>query len=343
MNLIFHQTEYLEAYPGNYTARTQNTIGTPLNFYAHYKFKKYVKLSAGIGVYTPFGSRVKYDEDWKGQFLLREIDLKTFFIQPTLSYRLNDKMGVGAGFVFATGNLKLRKAVPVQDATGKYGEGELSGRAKGSGFNAGFYFQANEKFSLGIDYRSAVKVKVKDGSATFTVPSSLQKYFPSTSFTTQIILPSVTTFGIAYHPYKKVTLAFDCNYVGWKTYDTLSFDFKQNTEKLTDIHSPRQYENAFIFRLGVEYKWKEKLSLRAGSYYDQTPVKSSYLTPETPDADKLSFTCGAGLEIMSNLHCDFALLYTDAKQRTDTNIETAFTGTWKSKAIVAGINITYKF
>ena len=77
-------------------------------------------------------------------------------------------MGVGAGFVYSTGSLKLRKAVPVQDANGTYGEGELNGKANGYGFNAGIYFQASEKISLGISYRSRVKVKVNDGNAKFT-------------------------------------------------------------------------------------------------------------------------------------------------------------------------------
>ncbi len=343
VNLIFHDTEYLEADPGNYTARTQNTIGTPLNFYGNFKFKKVKNLSAGVGIYTPFGSRVKYDDDWKGQFLLREIDLKTFFIQPTLSYQLTNKIGVGVGFVYSTGSLKLRKALPVQDANGIYGEGELKGKANGVGFNAGIYFEANAKLSLGISYRSAVKVKVTDGDAKFTVPLSLEKYFPATSFTTQITLPSTTTFGIAYHHNKKLTLAFECNYVGWKSYDTLSFDFKENTEKLADIHSPRQYANSFIYRLGVQYKCKHDISLRAGVYFDEAPVNAGYLTPETPDANKISFTCGAGFKLIKNLHCDISFLYTEAKQRTDTNIETAFAGTWKSKAWVPGFNITYQF
>jgi long-subunit fatty acid transport protein len=42
---------------------------------------------------------------------------------------------------------------------GNYGEGSLEGKASGYGFNAGIYFKATEKLSIGFDYRSQVNVK----------------------------------------------------------------------------------------------------------------------------------------------------------------------------------------
>jgi long-chain fatty acid transport protein len=342
-NFIFHKTQYLEPFPGIYNTETKSTTGTPVNFYATFKILKNKKLSAGLGVYTPFGSRVAYQENWKGQFLLREIDLKTFFIQPTLSYKITEKIGVGAGFVYSTGKMKLRKAIPVQFMDENYGEGILQGDAKGTGFNLGIFVQQTEKFSFGLSYRSSVKVKVENGNATFTVPGSLSEYFPNTSFTTEISLPYVLNLGAGYKISEKTKIVFDISYVGWKSYDTLSFDFAKNTEKLEDIHSARRYENSVILRAGVEYKWKENIFLRGGAYYDQTPVQDGYLTPETPDADKYVLTCGAGILINKYFNADFSLLYVTAKKRFDTNIETGFSGTWKTTSIIPGINLTLNF
>ncbi|MEP7169967.1 MAG: outer membrane protein transport protein [Bacteroidota bacterium] len=343
VNFIFHKTEYLEPSPGIYTTETKNTTGTPVNFYAAFRFLKNKKLSAGLGINTPFGSKVEYEENWKGQFLLREIDLKTFFIQPTLAYKITDKIGIGAGFVFSTGSMTLRKAIPVQFMNENYGEGILQGDAKGTGFNLGLFVQLTEKFSLGLSYRSSVKVKVKEGDASFSVPVALSEYFPNTSFTTEISLPYIFNFGAGYKISEKTKVVFDLNYVGWKSYDTLSFDFAENTEKLEDIHSARRYKNSFIFRAGVEYKWKENIFLRGGAYYDQSPVQDGYLTPETPDVDKFVVTCGAGIKVNKYINADFSFLYITAKKRFDTNIETGFSGTWKTNSYVPGINLTLNF
>jgi len=341
-SFIFPRTAYLNSELG-YVTHTEHHTGTPITMYALYKFKNSNKWNVGLAIYNPFGSRVQYPDDWQGQFLLREIDLKTFFIQPAVSFKLNDMIGVGAGFVYATGDFSLRRGVPIQDSTGKYGEATLNGKASGYGFNAGVYVKLNDKFSLGLDYRSQVNVKVTNGTADFTTPASVATYFPSTSFSTSLRLPSTLSLGLGYAPNKQLTLAFDVNYIGWKSYDSLIIDFADNTDKLADIHSPRCYQNAFIFRLGAQYHVSNKWILRMGTYFDQTPVKAGYLTPETPDANKIGITAGASFLLTQKFHLDASLLYIEGMKRTDTNLETDFGGTYKTKAVVPGISIEYVF
>jgi long-chain fatty acid transport protein len=103
------------------------------------------------------------------------------------------------------------------------------------------------------------------------------------------------------------------------------------------------YKNAFIFRIGTQYKCNDKWTFRAGAYYDMTPVKSGYLTPETPDSDKIGITTGVSFNVTKTFHVDASLLYIEGRKRTDTNIETQFTGTYKTKAVVPGISIEYIF
>ncbi len=342
-SFIFPRTTYLEPYPGTYTANIEKNTGTPITLYAVYKFKKTNKWNIGLGIYNPFGSKVQWADDWKGQFLIREIDLKTFFIQPTFSYKVNDKLGLGIGFVYATGSFGLRKGVPIQDTLGNYGEGKLSGKARGWGFNMGIFYQATEKFSVGLDYRSEVKVNVDGGSAEFTVPTSVAEHFPTTTFSTGIRLPQMVTLGLGYKLNSKLTLALDVNYVGWKSYDSLIIDFADNTDKLKDIHSAREYQNSYIFRIGAQYKLNEKWTGRLGAYYDMSPVKAGYLTPETPDADKLGITAGATFKVTKKISVDMSLLYIEGMKRTDTNLETGFGGTYKAKAVIPGFALNYIF
>jgi long-chain fatty acid transport protein len=341
-SFIIPRTTYLDPSSG-YVAHIENNIGTPITLYAVYKFKKTAKWNAGLGIYTPFGSKIQWADDWKGQFLIREIDLKTFFIQPTLSYKVSDKIGIGAGFIYATGDFSLRKGIPIQDTLGNYGEGNLKGKASGYGFNAGIYFQATKKLSIGFDFRSQVNIKVTDGTADFTVPSSVANYFPSTTFSTQLRLPKTISFGLGYVVNSKLKLALDINYVGWKSYDSLIIDFKENTSDLTDIHSARVYQNVFIYRLGAQYQLNDKWTVRLGAYYDVSPVKAGYLTPETPDANKIGITAGASFNITKKIHVDVSMLYIEGMQRTDTNLETQFSGTYKSRAFVPGIGLEYIF
>lgn len=342
-SFIFPRMTYLEPYPGSYTANIEKNTGTPITLYGVYKFKKTAKWNVGLGIYNPFGSKVQWPDNWKGQFLIREIDLKTFFIQPTVSCKINDKIGIGAGFIYATGGFTLRKGIPIQDTLGAYGEGKLEGKASGYGFNAGIYFKANDKLSIGLDYRSQVNVKVDGGSAVFEVPQSVAEYFPETTFSTELKLPQTISLGFGYVINDKLKLALDINYVGWKSYDSLVINFADNTDKLEDIHSPRLYKNSFIYRIGGQYKLNGKWMARIGTYYDMSPVKEGYLSPETPDADKIGITGGATFSITKMIQLDASLLYIEGMKRTDTNIETQFGGTYKSKAVVAGVSLQWMF
>jgi long-chain fatty acid transport protein len=339
---LFPRTLYQEP-TSDYASRTINHTGTPFNFYTNFRTKKIPKLSLGIGVYTPFGSRVQWPEDWKGKFLLQEINLRTIFIQPTLSFRISKKLGIGFGFVYATGSFLLQKALPLQNQQAQYAQAMLNGQASGMGWNAGLFFSASEKLSIGINYRSAVLAKVKNGSAEFNTPLAVAELFPSTNFTTQLSLPSVLTGGISYKFLEKLILSLDINYVGWNSYDSLIIDFEKNTEKLSDLRSPRMYKNSYIFRIGAQYKLTKNLDTRAGIYFDQSPVKSGYLTPETPDSNKIGLTLGCSYKILKNLSADFALLYIQGKRREDTNLETQFSGIYKSLAIAPTIGFSWIF
>src|ERR1041385_3489342 len=252
-SFIILRRQYLEPARDVYNEETEHHIGTPFALYAAYKVRSKDNMYLGLGIYTPFGSKVQWPDDWKGKFLIREIDLKTIFIQPTFSYKVNDKLGIGAGPIFATGGFLLRKALPVQDSTGQYGEGTLEAKAMGFGFNAWIYYKLNEKISLGFDYRSQVKLTVRNGDASFTVPPSLAQYFPATHFTSAIKLPQTISAGLGFAVNKKLKIAVDLNYVGWHCYDSLKIDFADTTSKLQNIHSARMYKNVFIYRVGAQY------------------------------------------------------------------------------------------
>jgi long-chain fatty acid transport protein len=190
-SFIFPRTQYLESSPGTYTAEMVHHVGTPFSFYFSERDKIHPRFSAGLGVYTPFGSRAQWPDDWKGQFIIREINLKTIFFQPTISYQLTSKIGAGIGVVIGTGDFSLRNGIPVQDMSGHDGEGNLEGSASGWGMNAGIYFRPSKQFSIGISYRSKVTVRVNKGDAEFSVPYSLSNYFPATTFNAALNLPAV--------------------------------------------------------------------------------------------------------------------------------------------------------
>lgn len=337
----FARGKFLDANT-NATAETTSPTSYPFAAYGVFGLKKNEKLRLGLAVYTPFGSTVEWEDGWTGRFALTRLQLQAIFVQPTVSYKITDKIGVGAGFVYSYGKVNLQKDIPVMDNAGKYGHAELDGQANGFGYNLGVYIQPTDKFSIGLNYRSQVDMQVKDGKADFTVPAALNANFPDGKFTAALPLPQVATIGFGLKATDKLELALDVNYVGWKAYDTLAFDYESNTASLTDTKSARNYKNTFAFRLGGQYKVTGNLTARLGISYGLTPVKDGYVTPETPDADRISYAAGLGYKIGDHFAIDASFLFT-ALKRTDTNLETNLSGTFRTNVCAPGISFSYNF
>jgi long-chain fatty acid transport protein len=341
MTPVFANIMYVDA-ATNEAYRSNSPMGTPFSAYALLHFNKIPKLNFGLAVYTPFGSVVSYEDNWIGRFAITRLQLQAIFVQPTVSYKLNDKLGIGAGFVYSTGEVNLRRDLPVQFEDGSFGKVELGGSALGFGYNLGLSYQASEKLTLGLTYRSKVQMTLDGGIATFTMPEALAENFPNTTFAGSLPLPSVSTLGLAYKFSDKLDAVLDVNYVGWKAYDTLAFDYAQNTASLEDTKSPRDYKSIFAFRGGVNYHLNENLVLRGGMGFGFTPVQDGYVTPETPDNNRLYGTCGVGYKVGKHFEFDASFYYARLK-RTDTNLETNLSGTFTTIGIAPGFAFIYKW
>ncbi|MBC3540749.1 OmpP1/FadL family transporter [Rufibacter sediminis] len=336
---------YREPAGGISEAFTDNPLSTPFQVYASFG-KEESPLRFGIGVYTPYGSSVNWGDQWQGRFGLNELTLQAIYIQPTVSYRISDKLGFGAGLIYSIGSVNLQRSIPLQDANYAESGIELDGGASGFGYNLGVYFQPTEKLSLGLTYRSKVEMEVKEGDVTFMLPTSpvVAGQFQATQFDAKLPLPANITLGIGFKPTEDLTIGVDVQRVQWSAYKSLRFDYNAGIRGEMFTESPRNYEDVFIYRVGAQYKVSDILTVRAGAYYDNSPVQAGYLTPETPDADSRGVSAGLTLALSEKIDLDASFLYINKKERTDDASKSGgVAGTYKSVAYIPGVGINYKF
>ncbi|MCD4696596.1 MAG: outer membrane protein transport protein [Bacteroidales bacterium] len=335
---IFSNALY-RAQGSDYEARTDNPTGTPFYFYGAGKVTD--DMTVGVGIFTPYGNSVKWDDDWDGRYLIKEISLSAIFIQPTVSYKIGDKFGLGAGLDIVLGSVDLTKSVPwIVD-----GQFNMNGKSTAFGFNIGAYFKPTDKLNIGIDYRSKVNMKVENGDAKFSdIPSELVENFPETgNFDAELPLPANLDIGLSYDISEKFTLAAEMNYVFWSVYDSLIIDFKVNNELLEDSRNPREYENSMILRLGVEYRISDKIHARAGIYYDPAPTSDEYFTPETVSLNTLAFTFGLSIMPVEGLSIDLSYLQLNGLEDEKMYKPDNFGGTYMTRTFIPGIGVSYNF
>ena len=318
---------------------TDNDVSTPFYFYGTYKVND--KVAVGLAAYTPYGSSVNWGKDWTGKNLIQEITLRAIYFQPTVSYTINDKLSVGAGLTAVFGSFEIDRALPAP--IGNDNSVHLEGDETGMGFNVGIHYQLTEKLSVGATYRSKVDIELEDGEATFDVDPSLAAGFPDGQFAADLPLVATSTIGIAYQVSDKLLVSVEGSFVEWGDYESLDFDFENNTSTLDDSENPRNYEDAIIIRVGGQYTLNSQLQLRLGAYYDESPIQDEYFNPETPNSTNLALTGGLSYMPIANLSIDVSTILISGEERTSEYSPENFGGKYKSSSIIPGIGLSYNF
>ncbi len=306
--LIFPSTTFIETTPVPNKTKMQSQIFYLSNFYATYSLDN--GFVFGLGLYSPFKLETRWAENWVGKQFAITTDLKTSFVNPSIAYRYSEdfSIGIGISYVSASFDLKNSRISFSSEATGI------------NLFNAGFLYKPLNNLSFAASYRHSTELNFKGtGSITITLPNNI--------FT-----------GIAYDITPALTIEGGCQYVGWKSYDSLIF----NTNISTSETMVKNWENTYLMRLGGEYRINQ-YSFRAGYVYDKTPQPDKSIEPTFPDANRNEFTLGVGYKLSDALNVDFAYQLILFLNRTITAPTNLFPGTYKSTAHLFGINVGYQF
>jgi long-chain fatty acid transport protein len=322
------------------TYRTVNKMATPFTFYGVWG-PKAACWKFGLAAYTPFGGLTDWGDSWTGRYALESLNLKTIFIQPTISVKLTSFMSIGAGFVYNHASIGLTQAIPLSNLAAQDGQAALNGNGKGYGWNAGVYFKTESGVTIGFSHRSAVSTDF-NGSATFSVAPSLQSNFASpNTFTSTVKLPATNSVGVGIYPSPKWTLAFDANVVSWNVFKTLSFAYGVKSPETTETVLPQNYQDAFALRGGAQYQASNMVAIRFGTGYATYAAPDGYVSPQVPDANRVYFTGGLGIKVGSNLDIDASFEYEHLIARTQTTIQTQLSGTYETNIYIPGIAIAY--
>lgn len=322
-----------------YQEHINNVVNYPFYLYAAYKPIK--DLSVGIAVNTPYGLSMSWPDEWQGRYLIRNVKFNAITIQPTVSYKIKDIIGIGAGFVISYGNVTLNKAIPIP-VDSIDGSVNIKGSTTKYGFNAGVLIHPIKKLNIGIDYRSRIVMAVKDGDVKFTTPSNVANQFPYNKVDVTLPLPANLDFGVSYEITDNLMIGLDLNYVFWSTYDSLVFNFKSDAANMTSS-TPRLYKDRLIARLGAQWKINNLITVRAGGYYDPSPVPADYLDPMLPSSDETALTCGISLFPLKGFSVDVSFEYLMGSQRSGTYSPENFAGTYKTAFFMPGLGLTYNF
>lgn len=307
------------------TYKTHNGLSTPLAVNA--SFRIYDNLQAGVSFYTPYGSAIDWTNNWPGSMLSQKVNLKVYTVQPTISWRITPKLSVGVGMMIAWGSVDLDKALVGGRSFDAVAGTQLGDAAAASvnlngtsqvalGANVGLMYDINRQWTVGASFRTKMNMKVDAGMARVSYANKVAEsvledkldLINESNFSAAMPCPYVLTFGASYRPARQWEIAFDAQLTGWKTYRQLDIEFPGHLQAFNQ-NIPKNYSNAWCFKMGARYAVTDRLDLRAGMMVDTTPVSDTHYNPETPGMTKIEPTVGFSFRPIERLSIDLSFMY----------------------------------
>jgi long-chain fatty acid transport protein len=342
--LLFPSRDFTSSTTG-VSASTEDKVYFPSSFYVSHAFND--KISAGLGVFNPFGLGTEWNSLWEGRYIATKSTIDTYNINPVASYRITPDLSIAAGLDVIILDTTLENKVNLSGFGLPDANQKFKGNGTGVGYNLGIAYNAGHGISLGASYRSEVKVDIT-GDVTFELPTpALYGVLPNTNGRTSVTLPRQLTAGIAYQANDRLTMETGFRWEDWHSYRQLVLTFDQLIAGNSAAGYPKNWHDTFAVNIGGKYRLSDTFTLLAGYLYGWNPVPNETFDPAVPDANTHLFCAGAEARF-DKFTMALSYGYQLQEDRNKQNLVGLFVGgtangSYHADIHLVGLSLGYKF
>ncbi len=321
------------------------------------------KLSFGAGANSSWGLSTDWAQDSFARYVATRTSLRNEDYIIAGAYQVTDQLSLGLGATIDNSTITKEKKINqfiIPDANFK-----LEGDNTSAGFQVSGMYKLNEKNQFGIQYVSAIRRKYHgkvhlDGidPATLGAFYGAGSQFPGSSYETDVVskstLPQSVDLGYCFLPTDKLKLSVDVMWMDWSSTkeEEVAFPNETNADRAAFLNmgnpANRDWHSALSLGMGAEYKVAEKLRVRGGYYFHQSPVPEATWEPNMPDSNSHSVAAGMGYDITKSLTLDLtysAMFYSARSVKNDiaTNIGGSIDAKYTQWTNMVMGTVTYKF
>jgi len=323
-----------------------------------------------LAVTSPIDVVTDYPDDGVTRYIGTLSQLKTININPAVAWEPIDDLSFGAGFnaQYMSGKFNQKFAIPTIPYGSIFGRelGDINALLEADdwafGWNCGILWEIDPSARLGVGYRSAihhtltgdgklllpaVPLVLPDGAR---IPQHTRGGFTSPQ---SVILSGV------WAPFAWLQLLADAQWTNWSAFEQLSLSFsypqdvKQKLGPLAGLLPTRDsiyegFRDAWRGTIGAQVFLDDRVTLRFGSGFDQSPVYDGNRTVRLPDGNRVLLSLGFGYRFFEQTFVDFGYTHyffpdgtvNETNQTLDaSNIQ----GTFETRGDVFGLQITHNW
>lgn len=295
----------------------------------------------GLGVYVPFGLISDYEAGFQGRYHGLKSEVQVVTLQPTLSYRINERISVGFGPTInrIEGTLSSAVAVGPTDANV-----DVQGDDVGYGFNAGLLVGLSDRLALGVTYHSSVGYTLEGRTRVSDFPLPVNGSYDATL---EVTTPESVDVSLTYAHDERWTLYAGTTWTRWSQFDQLVIENQSSPALFSTIEEDLNWSDTWTFAFGAAFQITPSVELRTGLALDRSPTNDADRTVRIPVGHRKVLSLGAGWEANNNLILDVAYAYLREDQasvnHTSSAARPAYSADYRNSAHGLATQVTYSY
>ena len=274
-----------------------------------YSYSVSPDLKLGFALTGNFGAPLNYDDNWAGRYYVQEATILGISFLPSIAYRVNDKLSVGATLNAMYGI--YRNQVAINNVLPGYQDGTLRMQDETWGWGAtlGVLYQFDARTRLGLTWTSQM-------SLDFNAPAEFNNLAPGVHalLKSRGLLDSSIAVGIKVPQQVMGSVYAEVNdkwavlgSVGWQQWSRfgqveLGLDSAVNP---TSITKNLEFKDTWHAGLGAQYRYSEPWTVNFGIAYD-SDFQSGNVSPLLPVNGAWRFGAGAQQQLSKDNFWGFA-------------------------------------
>jgi long-chain fatty acid transport protein len=269
------------------------------SLFGNYHFTK--DLTWGLGVYTPFGLATSYGGGFT-RFGARQTELRTIYVTPAASWKINQYLSVGGGFSFVHGSAILSRSLCFDPTPlgctsplvfPRQTKLRLTASDNAYSYNVGILVKPIEKIKIGFSYRGRADLHFNNADTKFSGDLGTTKLKANVR---PIPLPAIINLGVFWQMTPSWGAEIVYEYQRWSEFKDIRATFSSAPFGIfpRSFALNESWKNSSTVRLGSFYRLTKNIELRGGIGLEESPIPDKTLNPAIPGADLLTLNGGLG-------------------------------------------------
>ncbi|MCA0402977.1 MAG: outer membrane protein transport protein [Proteobacteria bacterium] len=315
-------------------------------------------VTVGFSTLAPFGLATQWFNTSPVRYSATTSRLLTSNFAPEIGAKVTEHFALGLGIDLQYARVKFNRVLGSPALLQEFGAPATTldslsynrGQSFGVGFHTGLMGIFNDNHTrIGVNYQSQMKHhfngynqlhgRLSNLSAELS-PEAVLAANPTNSIwnsalsSNNIALPDVVTVSGYQDINQQFAVLASAVYTGWSSLKTIQLNGVSAYsaglgQVLVNSSTSEYYRDTWRFAVGANYHYDEKLMIRAGTGYDQTPTRDRYRDIRVPDSDRWAASVGAHYQVMPSIGVDLGYTHLFSVGKTRVNkTDTVGTGSF---------------